>query len=173
VDQAGGPARDNPIFGFHDMVVMQVDADVSGKSYADDNRIQNALSDLPFTLPCPPASNTTNRLREIMLGWLDEDSLPPQMVFCTPSKSLEAWVLVALFPGNQVSLSVNLECRSNPDAQLQAQPFARRLIRSGMKDIAKYRERSAEVAVVWDNVCQRCTEATRFTDEFLAVVPAN
>jgi len=172
VEQAGGAARTNPLFAFHDLLVMQVDADIAGKSYADDDRIQNPPSDLPFNRACPPARNTTDRLREIMLGWLDEGSLPPQMVFCTPSKSLETWVLVALFPQNQFSASANVECRLNPDAQIQAQPLAQRLIRSGKKDIAKYRDRATDVAAAWGYVCSRCTEAGRFTQEFLAVVPA-
>lgn len=172
VNQTGGAARTNPLFGFHDLLVMQIDADVASKNYSDDDRIQNFPNDLPFYRACPPARDSTDRLREIMLGWLNEGSLPPQMVFCTPSKSLETWVLVALFPANQFAASVNVECRLNPEAQLQARPLAQRLIRSGKKDIAKYRERSADVATAWEHVCGRCTEAERFTQEFLAVVPA-
>ncbi len=173
VDQAGGAARTNPLFGFHDLLVIQIDADVAGKNYTDDDRIQNPPNDLPFTRACPPARDTTDRLREIMLGWLNEGSLPPQMVFCTPSKSLETWVLVALFPQNQFAASANVECRINPEAQLQARPLAQRLIRSGKKDITKYRERSTDIATTWDQVRQGCTEAERFTQEFVAVIPAN
>jgi len=173
IDQASGSARSNPLFGFHDLLVMQIDADVAGKKYADDGRIQNPPNDLPFTRACPPARNTTDRLREIMLGWLNESSLPPQMVFCTPSKSLETWVLVALFPQNQIAVSANVECRPNPEAQLQARPIAERLIRSGKKDIAKYREHSTDISAAWEHVRQRCTEAERFTQEFVAAVPTN
>lgn len=172
VEQTGGAIRGNPLFEFHDMVVMQIDADVAGKSYADDNRIQNPPNNLPFTRDCPPASATTDRLREIMLGWMDEADLPAKMVFCTPAQSLETWVLVALFPQNAFASAANVECRANPDAQLQAQPLAQRLIRSGKKDIQKYRDRAPAIADVWDAVCGRCSEAGRFSGEFQAKVPA-
>jgi hypothetical protein len=172
VDQAGGAARANPLFGFHDLVVMQIDADVAGKAYTDDARIQDPPNDLPFSRTCPPARDTTDRLREIVLGWLDEDSLPPQMVLCTPSKSLETWILVALFPKNKIAAAANVECRLHPENQLETRPLAQRLIRSGKKDIAKYRHISPDIAAEWANVRQRCTEAERFTQEFATAVSA-
>ena len=101
------------------------------------------------------------------VGWLHEKSLPRKVVFCTPSKSLETWLLVALFPQNRIAASKDVECRLNLETQLQAQPLATRLIRGGQKSVVKYRERSADVAATWDRVCQRCTEASRFSREFL------
>lgn len=171
LEQTGSTMHANPLFDFHDLLIMQVDADVAEKSYTDDVRIQNPPNDLPFVRDCPPAENTTNRLREIMLGWINERTLPPRMVFCTPSKSLESWVLVALFPQNRFAASACVECKPNPDAQLQAQPLAHRLIRGGKKNILMYRNRAVDVAAAWQSVCQRCDEAKRFTDEFLAIVP--
>ena len=110
-------------------------------------------------------------LRKVVLGWMGEVAVPVKTVLCTPSKALETWVLVALFPQNRFSRSANLECRANPDAQLQAQPLAERLIRAGKKDIAKYRERSANMAEAWPDVRQRCSEAERFSIEFRAAAP--
>ncbi len=173
VEQAGGAAHTNPLFGSHDLLVMQIDADVAGKSYGDDGRIYNPPSDLPFSRTCPPARDTTDRLREVVIGWLKEVALPPQMVLCTPSKSLETWVLVALFPKNRLAASANVECRLNPEDQLQAQPLAHRLVHSGKKDVAKYRDRATDIAAAWDLVRKRCTEAERFTQEFVAVIPTS
>ena len=88
VEQASGPLRDNPIFAFHDVLVVQVDADVARKHYKDYG-FQNAPTDLKCEQPCPPASATTDALRAVMLGWLSEKNVPRQTVFCTPSKTLE------------------------------------------------------------------------------------
>jgi hypothetical protein len=169
--QAGGTVRNDPLFDTFDLLVIQLDADVAEKKYSDDQRITDAPGDLPCEQPCPPASATTNMLRKVVLGWMGEVEVPVKTVLCTPSKALETWVLVALFPQNRFSRSANLECRANPDAQLQAQPLVERLIRAGKKDIARYRERAANLAQVWPDVRQRCSEAERFSIEFLAAAP--
>ena len=170
-EQAGGSVRNDALFNSFDMLIVQVDADVAGKRYSDDQRITNAPNDLPCEQPCPPASASTNNLRQILLGWMGEAAVPPKTVLCTPSKALETWVVLALFPQNQFSRSANLECRANPDAQLQAQPLARRLIRAGKKDIGKYRDRAGDMAAAWPAVRLRCTEAERFSLEFVAATP--
>ena len=170
-EQAGGSVRNDTLFNTFDLLIVQVDADVAGKRYSDDQRITNPPGDLPCEQPCPPASATTNLLRQVVLGWMGEAGVPPKTVLCAPSKALETWVLMALFPQNQFSRSANLECRANPDAQLQAQSLARRLIRGGKKDIGKYRERAPDLAQAWPDVRQRCTEAERFSLEFQRVAP--
>jgi len=169
--QAGGSVQNDALFNSFDLLIVQVDADVAGKSYGDDQRITNAPNDLPCEQPCPPPSASTNLLRQVVLGWMGEANVPVKTVLCTPSKSLETWVLLALFPQNQFARKASLECRANPDAQLQAQPLNRRLIRAGKKDIGKYREHAADVVQAWLNVRQRCTEAERFSVEFLTVIP--
>jgi hypothetical protein len=170
-EQAGGNVGHDALFNSFDMLVVQVDADVAEKRYGDDQRITNAPNDLPCNQPCPPASASTNNLRRVMLGWMGETAIPAKTVLCTPSKSLETWVLLALFPQNQFSRSANLECRANPDGQLQAQPLAGRLIRGGKKDIVKYRDHAADMAAAWPAVRLRCTEAERFSLEFVAATP--
>jgi hypothetical protein len=167
-EQAGGTVRDAPLFETFDVLIVQVDADVAEKTYADDQRIVTTANDLPCAQPCPPASATTNALRRVMLGWMGEAGLPPKTVFCTPSKSIETWVLVALLPQNQFSLGVNVECHANAQAQLQNQKVSQRLIRGGKKEIHKYRERASDIAAAWPRVRRRCTEAERFSTEFIA-----
>ena len=97
--------------------------------------------------------------------------VPPKTVLCTPSKALETWVLVALFPQNLVAADDEIECRNNPEAQLAAQPLNQRLIRSEQKQIKKYRERAGDIKQAWTHVMQRCSEADRFSQEFLTVIP--
>lgn len=170
--QAGGYLRDNPLFEIFDMLIIQVDADVAGKKYSDDQRITDDPGDLPCVkLPCPPCSTTTDALRKVILGWMGETDVPPKTVLCTPSKALETWLLVALYPNNRESRKAEIECLNKPDAQLQTQPLAHRLIRGGKKDITKYRDRAADVINTWPLVRRRCTEAERFSQELTAVVP--
>jgi hypothetical protein len=170
-EQAGGAVRDAPLFETFDVLIIQVDADVAERTYADDQRITTTANDLPCDQPCPPASATTNALRGVMLGWMGEVGPPPKTVLCTPSKTIETWVLVALFQGNRFSQGANVECHNNADAQLQSQPFSQRLIRGGRKEIQKYRERASDIAVAWPLVRARCTEAERFSTEFMAAAP--
>ena len=171
VKQAKGAVRDHPLFGTHDVLIVQVDADVAGKRYADDSRIQAPPNDLPCEQPCPPATATTDALRSVILGWLDEEVLPPRTVLCTPSKSIDTWVLLALFPNDGATTTSELECRRNIDAQLQSKPLSRRLIRGGQKQINKYRESEGELRNAWANVRVKCGEAERFSRDFLAALP--
>ena len=171
VKQAEGPVRDHPLFGTYDVLVVQVDADVAEKRYTDDSRIQAPPNDLPCEQPCPPPTATTDALRNVVVRWLDEKVLPPHTVLCTPSKSIETWVLAALFPNDTSATTSELECRPNIDAQLQSKPLGRRLIRGGQKQIKKYRESEGELRHAWVNVRAECSEADRFSREFLAALP--
>ena len=89
VEQVGGPARSNPVFEFHDVLVIQVDADVARRKYSD-----YKITDAPTTI-CLARRVVRLRARRqtlyvtVILGWLDEGSLPPGAVLCTPSKSIE------------------------------------------------------------------------------------
>lgn len=173
VEQSGGPTSSNPLFASDDsLVVIQVDADIARRRYADYEITDAPNNDLPCEQPCPPPNATTNALRAVMLGWLNETKVPPHTVLCTPSKSLETWVLVGLFPQNQFASSADVECRSNPDAQLQAQRLAHRLIRSGQKLIDQYQANEKGIQDAWPNVRAKCSEAERFSTDFLALVPA-
>jgi hypothetical protein len=169
--QAGGAVRDAPLFETFDLLIIQVDADVAERSYTDDQRIADTTNDLPCDERCPPASATTNALRRVILRWMGEAGPPPKTVFCTPSKAIETWVLVALFPNNRFSQGANVECHPKVESQLQGQPLPQRLIRGGKKEIQKYQERALDIAAAWPRVRERCTEAERFSIEFQAAVP--
>ncbi|EFK09550.1 conserved hypothetical protein [delta proteobacterium NaphS2] len=167
-DQGRGKLSDNPLFVFHDLLNFHLDADVAGVNY-EDGHVQDPFSEptLPCEEDCPPASATTDRLRTVALRWMGEQAKPAQMVFCTPSKALETWLLAALFPDDKVSRMKDLECRQDPASTLQGKPKKCRLVRSGKKDLDMYVQFAPEVAANWNRVTAKCSEARRFEDEFI------
>src|SRR5258706_1687757 len=122
LEQAEGIARENSIFALNDIVVIQVDADVARKKYEDyviEDPPADELRQRKCEKACPPPSATTDALRSVMLGWLDETSVPPHAVLCTPSKNIETWVLAGLFPENDQAVKTNIECRWGLEVQLR------------------------------------------------------
>lgn len=167
-EQAGGKLSDNPLFSVHDLLIVQLDADVAEVRYSD-GHVRDPFSSptLPCVRTCPPPSATTDCLRAVVLRWMGEETTPPQLVFCTPSKALETWILVGLFPKDRVAKRVDVECRRNPANTLQGKPVERRLVRSGKKNVDKYEELAPEFTANWNTVKSRCSEAARFEDDFL------
>jgi len=168
VDQAGGPLRHNPIFAFHDVLIIQVDADVGRRRYSDYQITDAPNNDLPCEAACPPPTATADALRSVMLGWMDEAEVPNGAVLCTPSKNIETWVLVALFPDDPVAQKANIECRWDGEVRLRKYG----LIKSGQKLIDEYRGNEKGIRDAWPQVRGKCGEAERFSQEFLALVPA-
>jgi hypothetical protein len=167
VDQAGGPVRNNPIFAFHDVLIIQVDADIGRSRYSDYQITDAPNNDLPCEAACPPPTATTDALRSVMLGWMDEAEVPNGAVLCTPSKSTETWVLVALFPDDPVAQKANIECRWDGEVRLRKYG----LIKSGQKLIDEYRGNENGICDAWPEVRGKCSEAERFSQEFLALAP--
>ena len=118
--------------------------------------------------PCPPPDKTTNALRAVVLNWLGERECPPRIVLCTPSKSIETWVLAAVCPKNNVVRRDDWECHPNPEGQLAALPKRRRF----EKRPEDYRRRQCEIKKAWPQVSARLMEAARFEEEFLAAIRA-
>ena len=122
-DEGQGGVSGSSLFAFHQILVVQVDADVAGMTYQN-GWIDDQTGDLPCEQPCPPPEATTNVLRKVMLRWLGEAQVPAQCVLCTPSKSIETWVMAALFPTNKEVVKDSWECRANPEAQFATLPIA-------------------------------------------------
>ena len=168
VDRSGR-LRDDVIFASYDVVIIQLDADVAESNYAAAH-IHDAPdpTDLPCNSPdCPPPSATSNPLRVVMLRWAGETQTPPATVLCTPSKSIEAWVLAALYPTDPAVTSGKLECINRPANRLQAKPAAERLVRSGKKIQERYEAQQQVFKNEWPQVQQTCSEAQRFSEELL------
>ncbi|MBI5246430.1 MAG: hypothetical protein HY923_04565 [Elusimicrobia bacterium] len=166
ISRAGGSLRSDPLFDTFDLLILHLDGDVANKQYADYGIIDTA-NDLPCDRPCPPASASTNKLREILLRWGGETDLPPKTVLCTPSKNSETWVLTALFPSDSAVASGNTECFSDPEARLSLQPKKNRI----RKSVSDYRNCLRDISNAWPVVRSNLSEAERFSIDFLAAIP--
>ena len=58
--------------------------------------------------PCPPASDTTNALRNLVVEWIG-GQVPDGVIVVVPSKTSDAWVCAALVGGDEL-----LECDPEP-----------------------------------------------------------
>ena len=162
--EGGGSVSGCSALSNHDLLIVHVDADVAGRTYASGNIQDAPRQDLPCEAPCPPPYETTNALRAVVLNWLGEHECPPQIVLCTPSKSIEAWVLAAIWPEGNVVRQDDWECRPNPEGQFAALPMHRRF----RKRPDDYRRKQDDIEQAWPQVSARLTEAARFESEFLA-----
>ena len=167
--EGGGRVSSSAVFANHDLVVVHVDADVAGVTYDSGNISFPPRVDLPCVQPCPPASATTDALRDVVLNWLGEVDCPNRLVLCIPSKSMDAWVVVALWPDNRVVGRGNWECRKNPGRQFSALGRGKKLA----KTRADYELRAKEIGSGWSITASKLTEAKRFQTECLAAVGAS
>jgi hypothetical protein len=151
------------------LLILHLDADVAGFHY-DDGAIAPETTDgaLPCHKPCPPAADTTDALRAVLLSWCGESATPARTVVCMPSKSTESWVVAALFPKDQ-TISNGIECYPNPESRLGQQPKANR-IRKKKRD---YQGRAKEMEDAWPRLAAQGNlgEAQRFQVDLLAALP--
>ena len=166
VVEGDGSISGSSVLDFHDLLVVQLDADVAHKTYRSAGIRDAFRDDLPCDEACPPASATTNALQAVILAWLGEDACPEGVVLCTPSKSIDTWVLAAVCPEHRKVRSDDWECHLNPADQLNALP---RAIRFG-KNVSDYRSRQVTVAENWHAVAARLSEAERFEVDLLSSI---
>jgi len=151
-------AMDEPPLAGSRALVVHVDADIADHP------------DVNCSRPCPPASDTADALREFVLReWCAEERLPARVVLCVPSKSTEAWVLVALYPDDRLARP-DIECRPEPETLLKQRP--ERLVSGpeNRKNTAAYRAAAPRVAESWPRVGAICTQAERFDRELRAAL---
>lgn len=156
--EGGGSITSCSVLSHHDLLIVHLDADVAHKTYQSANISDWPLQDLPCNRPCPPANATTDALQAVLLGWLGEDTCPERVVLCTPSKSIETWLLAAIRPENPVVSRDDWECNPNPVGQLRALPKAVRF----RKSVADYRRQQGAIVRNWNAVSARLSEAARF-----------
>jgi hypothetical protein len=158
------------VFQNYDLLILHLDADVAGFNYENGSITPEEMDGvLPCELACPPATDTTNALRAVLLSWCGEFAVPERMVLCMPSKSTEAWVVAALFPTDQ-SVAQGIECFSKPEIRLGQQPKAKRI----GKRKRDYETRANELVAAWSSIAHQDAlgEAHRFQLEFLANIPS-
>ncbi len=153
-----------------DFLVIHLDADVAGEEYASGNiRSEACDGNLPCLHACPPASATTNALREVLLTWCGETRVPGETVVCMPSMSSEAWILAALFPDDR-AMKRDIECYPDPESRLGQQPKKSRV----KKTQSDYSSRAHDLTARWPAIARQgaLDEAWRFQREFVAALPS-
>lgn len=153
-----------------DILMLHLDADVASVLPAQNNdrNIDGLVSDLPCAVDCPPASDTTDRLRTLMLKWVGEVTTPANTVLCTPSKSTEAWVVALFFPTDQEINRKGFECHPNPASRLAVQAKAVKFAKSEKA----YLDRYQQIKAGWNWLVDHLSEAKRFQDDFAAAAGA-
>lgn len=160
----GRLSDDHLLFSRFDLLVLHLDADIASKSYEQGSVVPRAQdAELPCEQPCPPAADTTNAVRSVLLSWCGESSTPAKSTLCVPSKSTEAWVVAALYP-NDPALRTNFECLPNPEVRLTQQKKNVRI----KKRKADYEKKSAEIEAAWPQLAfpRGLSETGRFETDF-------
>jgi hypothetical protein len=144
-----------------DCLIVHVDADV-----ATDPDFRNP----PFAGLCPPASDACDWVRKHLSTLLGTAS-HPYVVFCVPSKDIEAWVLCALLP-EVADRHAPVECRNDPAALLVERTYnlVRRKDGRLRKNTSNYRRAASAFAAKWENCPTRCDEAERFENDIRRVL---
>lgn len=166
-DRAGGKLSDDPIFLRYNILIIHLDADVAGKKYADISVSGEPGQDLPCEQPCPPPDASTAPLRRVVLGWAGATDPPPQLILCTPSKSMEAWVLKALVPNEKDLTKKGWECHPFPEGRLATLPKKIRFT----KREEDYKQRREEITSAWPSVALALSEAQRFDRDLRRLLP--
>lgn len=165
------PVEANPSLADFDLILVHVDADVAGMRYEEAN-IYDGRMDLPCESPCPPPEGSVNALQDVVARWLGFPSagaLPKRWAFCSPSKCIEAWVVVALYRGTEPEIMEDIECNPRLETWLSQRPVREgRLVRGRKKQTSAYRSISQRVTADWKDICAYCSQATRFDDEVRA-----
>lgn len=162
----------NPSLAGFDLVLLHVDADVAGMSYADAG-IYDGRTDLPCERACPPAEDSVNALREAVLGWIDltpAAGLPDRWVCCVPSKCTEAWIVAALYGATGDEILEGLECSLVLENWLSRRPKREgKIIKWKDQKYRKikpaYRGVANRVTDNWGIVRDLCPQSIRFDDD--------
>jgi hypothetical protein len=169
-ERGGGRLGDDAlVLQNYDLLLLHLDADVAAEQYGHGAIAPRATDGvLPCELACPPPQHTTNALRLVLLSWCGETAVPARTVICMPSKSIEAWVVAALFP-NDKAMNQGIECYRDPETRLGQQRKQLRI----RKTKRAYQANSVKIRDAWSNLASpgKLGEAWRFQSEFLQALP--
>jgi hypothetical protein len=152
-----------------DLIIVHLDADVAGNTYAEGHVEQAAqgLAPIPDPCPCPPPSATTDNIRNCLHDWLGLQNIGPRTVLCVPSKAIDAWLAAGVLADGHALLN-GLECKMGLEAKLAGLPLAERINKRQLE----YRKRAPSVTRRWDTVKRICSQAERFEHETRYVLSA-
>jgi hypothetical protein len=162
-----GSLEDDPTLEQYDLFILHIDADVSHFSYTDlggeieRTALEAGCGALPCSQECPPPVASINRLKGVLFSWLGIEAIGNKTVLCIPSKSSEAWLASAVYPGNRALLE-NLECAMTMEARLAALPKGQKI----RKNTREYLNHANTVKTMWPLVRQKCSRADTFHLEF-------
>jgi len=115
--------------------------------------------------PCPPAADTADALRAVILNsWLGLPTHPPFLVITNPSLSTEAWVVAALDPPYR-NLN-DIECDDRVENELVARTLLRRKDGEVKKPARRYQPLADIVQRELATVRRYCSQADRFCGDF-------
>jgi hypothetical protein len=121
--------------------------------------------------PCPPASDTAEALRKVVIHqWLGLAAQPPFVLVTHPSKSTDAWVVASLEP--PYKKLAGIECDDAVENELVARHLLRKKDGEVKKPENKYRPLAEHAAKRLAEVCLSCSQAARFVDDFRAAASA-
>ena len=158
---AENPPIFNLLFQTYDVLIVHLDADVG-----EARNEKDWPPGLPCVMPCPPVDAKTNALRAIAFQWLGLTAMPEGLVFCTPSKSTESWMMWLFCPNDREMQRLGWECHPNPAGRLSQQPKSQRF----EKNRVDYQARQEFISENWPNVAGALSEAKRFESDFLAAI---
>jgi hypothetical protein len=153
---------DDPLLAMFDLIIVHLDADVCRSSYQalgleiKDNAA--AFMPLPCDKPCPPAQDSVQELERVIQSWIAPRTLGDKATLCIPSRSIEAWLAVAVLPAGHHLLD-NVECRDNLDRQMKSLPVATRI----KKTRREYQQHKATITAQRDRVRSVCRQADEFS----------
>ncbi len=133
-NRADGKLRANPLFGFHDLLVLQLDGDVAKIHMR--REYTRSVSRAYITLRtafAPPASATVNRFREVVLRWMGRKNNAAKNSFLHTIQIPSKMLLVGLFPEDSMANRPDIDVVANPAAVLQGKPKNVGFVRSGRK----------------------------------------
>jgi hypothetical protein len=165
------------------LLVIQLDADTAAE--AD---LQDGLSDPLDAVcqPCPPVQATVDRLRHVLLRWLNRSDegapLPPQVVLAFPAQDVENWTFAALFPNDPLCAAPDYECthrgfsRRHPAYLLTLDAYGKHLRRKGgeiKKPKNNYDPLLPAIKRNWPVVRGICSQAEALSQQVLQHLGSN
>ena len=123
---------ESPLLQNFDLLILAIDADVASKTYLSANIQDPLCDDLPCEQACPPASDTTDRLEEVVEHWLSPVCTDSRTILCIPSKSIESWVAAALYAESDSGFADMIECSYDVLQYMHAKPARERLVSSSV-----------------------------------------
>ncbi|HFG1573999.1 TPA: hypothetical protein ACGFXZ_003009 [Vibrio cholerae] len=169
-ERFAGPVTSDPTLSGYDMLIIHLDVDVTGFSYADcganvaQMAVDRGWQNLPIHCVCPPAEYCANALIPVIESWLGAASLG-RTVLCLPAQSSGTWLAAAYLPAEHALLANEPEC-SGIEEQLERLPKQLKV----KKSQREYRSKAPTITTQWNKVKQVCNQALRFEQSVKALI---